>query len=299
MKQRKTLKLSVCVFGALFYGIVGFTQPMVENDLKSEKKIIEKMNERYFTAIQRNDSGSFCSQYSPDCWIMSPGTSAYCGPDAAQEYFADLVESRKVAKGKFITVDLYGAGKGMLTEVGFYQLFDIANQQVDDGSYMVLWKKTGIGWKRFRESRITGRRQYACIEETDKNRRIEDAKKAIAESNEVYFQSFVKNDSSIFIERYAEDACIMAPFAAEQCGRGNAATFFREAYEKYGLRNGKFITTAVYGDANEFVTEEGLWKSYNSKGELFDDGKFLVLWKKTKDGWKMFRDSFSSDHVSK
>jgi ketosteroid isomerase-like protein len=47
------------------------------------------------------------------------------------------------------------------------------------------------------------------------------------------------------------------------------------------------------------VTEEGLWQSFNAKGELFDDGKFLVLWKKTKNGWKMFRDSFSSNHPSK
>jgi ketosteroid isomerase-like protein len=129
--------------------------------------------------------------------------------------------------------------------------------------------------------------------------RLEEAKKAIAESNAIYFHSFVKNDPDIFVERYAEDACIMAPFAAQQCGLENAANFFRDAYDNYGLRNGKFITTAVYGDANEYVTEEGLWQSFNAKGELFDDGKFLVLWKKTEKGWKMFRDSFSSNRNMK
>ncbi len=139
---------------------------------------------------------------------------------------------------------------------------------------------------------------YGCSQATDKNKQMEEVKKAIAESNAVYFQSFAKNDSSIFIERYAEDACIMAPFSPQQCGRENAAKFFREAYKNYGLRNGKFITTAIYGDAIEYVTEEGLWHSYNAKGEMFDDGKFLVLWKKTKKGWKMFRDSFSSNHAS-
>jgi ketosteroid isomerase-like protein len=55
----------------------------------------------------------------------------------------------------------------------------------------------------------------------------------------------------------------------------------------------------VYGDGKEYVTEEGFWQSFNAKGELFDDGKFLVLWKKTKNGWKMFRDSFSSNHLPK
>jgi ketosteroid isomerase-like protein len=125
------------------------------------------------------------------------------------------------------------------------------------------------------------------------------AKKAIAESNARYFQSFVKNDSSIFINSYADDACILAPNAPAFCGRDAIAKFFRAGYQDYGLRNGKFITTNVYGDGKEYVMEEGLWQSINAKGELFDDGKFLVLWKKTSKGWKMFRDSFSSNHATK
>ena len=128
---------------------------------------------------------------------------------------------------------------------------------------------------------------------------LEEAKKAIATSNAIYFEAFARNDSSIFINSYAEDACILAPNMAAACGRDAIAKFFRSGYQDYGLRNGKFITTNVYGDGKEYVTEEGFWQSINAKGELFDDGKFLVLWKKTKSGWKMFRDSFSSNHTPK
>lgn len=124
---------------------------------------------------------------------------------------------------------------------------------------------------------------------------LAEAKKAIMESNAIYFESFVKNDSILFIERYADDACIMAPNAPQLCGKKAAAEFFRIAYRDYGLRNGKFITTAIYGNGLEYVTEEGLWQSFDSNGNLFDDGKFLVLWKKTSSGWKMYRDSFSSN----
>jgi hypothetical protein len=87
----------------------------------------------------------------------------------------------------------------------------------------------------------------------------------------------------------------MAPNSPALCGTREIADFFRFGYQAIGLRGGKFITTAVYGDGKEYVTEEGLWQSYNSKGELFDDGKFLVLWKKTAKGWKMYRDSFTSN----
>lgn len=124
---------------------------------------------------------------------------------------------------------------------------------------------------------------------------LDEAKAAIAKSNDIYFQAFAKGDSSIFIDRYAKDCCIMLPNAPAMCGENAALEFFKMAYHKFGLRNGKFITTQVYGDGEEFVTEEGLWQSFDANNVMMDDGKFLVLWKKTPDGWKMFRDSFSSN----
>jgi ketosteroid isomerase-like protein len=128
---------------------------------------------------------------------------------------------------------------------------------------------------------------------------LDEARKAIAASNAIYFESFIKNDAAIFTARYAKDACIMPPDVPAMCGQEAAATFFKSAYENYGLRNGKFITTALYGDGKEYITEEGYWQSFDATGKLFDDGKFLVLWKKTSEGWKMFRDSFSSNHLRK
>lgn len=138
----------------------------------------------------------------------------------------------------------------------------------------------------------------ACQHKKEKPKQdhLDEAKKAIAQSNAIYFESYIKNDSSIFTDRYATDACILAPGATQICGKENVARFFRQSYDHYGMRNGKFTTTAVYGDGIEFVTEEGLWLSFDANGRLFDDGKFLVLWKKTPAGWKMFRDSFSSNH---
>ena len=135
----------------------------------------------------------------------------------------------------------------------------------------------------------------ACKQAKETNSYLDEARTAIAQSNTIYFQAFEKGDSSIFIDRYAIDCCIMPPNAPALCGENAAIEFFKLAYYQIGLRNGKFITTAVYGDGVEFVTEEGLWQSFDANKVMFDNGKFLVLWKKTENGWKMFRDSFSSD----
>lgn len=137
-----------------------------------------------------------------------------------------------------------------------------------------------------------------AVAQTKKNDPLAEARTAIEASNAVYFDSFAKNDPSIFVARYAKDACILAPNAPAMCGSEAAAAFFKTAYENFGLRSGKFFTTAIYGDGKEFVTEEGLWQSFDASGKLFDDGKFLVLWKKTPDGWKMYRDSFSSNRTN-
>ena len=136
---------------------------------------------------------------------------------------------------------------------------------------------------------------FTCQAQQTTNAGLEEAKKEIAASNAIYFQAFAKGDSSIFIDRYAKDCWIMPPNAPALCGVDAPLAFFKTAYNQFSLRNGKFITIDVFGDGVEFVTEEGFWQSFDANNKLFDDGKFLVLWKKTPGGWKMFRDSFSSD----
>jgi ketosteroid isomerase-like protein len=127
---------------------------------------------------------------------------------------------------------------------------------------------------------------------------LAEAKKEIAASNATYFIAIAKNDGSI-LNHYADDACLLPPNSPVLCSHAEMAKFFKDGYEKYGLKGGKFITKNIYGDGREYVTEEGLWQSFDAHGKVFDDGKFLVLWKKTKNGWKMFRDSFSSNRTQK
>ena len=136
---------------------------------------------------------------------------------------------------------------------------------------------------------------FYCPAQQITSAKVEEAKKAIAASNGVFFQAFVKGDSALFIDRYARDCWIMPPNTEALCGKDAPLEFFKIAYNRFGVRNGKFITIDVFGDGVEFVTEVGFWQLFGADNRQLDNGKFLVLWKKTTDGWKMFRDSFSSD----
>ena len=128
---------------------------------------------------------------------------------------------------------------------------------------------------------------------------LDEARKAIAESNELYFQAFAKNDAALFINRYAEDCWIMLPNAPALCGPNAARDFFKSGDNQFGVRNGRLITVDVYGVSEDVVAEVGFWKLYNISNIEFDDGKFIVLWKKTPRGWKMWRESFNSSRSKK
>lgn len=122
-----------------------------------------------------------------------------------------------------------------------------------------------------------------------------EAKKAIMESNRIYFDLYAKNDGSI-LKLYTKDACLMPPNAPAICGLAALAKDFKDTYAAGVVKGGKFTSTEVYGDGLEYVTEEGLWQVFDKNGQSIDDGKYLKLWKKTGEGWKMFRDSFNSNH---
>lgn len=123
----------------------------------------------------------------------------------------------------------------------------------------------------------------------------EEVKRSIAESHRLYFQAFSSGDSSLFIERYTKDCWIMPSNTSALCGESAPLDFFREAYYRKGVRNGRYITTDIFGDTGEYVTEVGFFQLFDAGNKMIDNGKFLILWKRTPAGWKMFRDSFSSD----
>jgi ketosteroid isomerase-like protein len=120
-------------------------------------------------------------------------------------------------------------------------------------------------------------------------------RKAIERSNALYFDLYSKNNGSI-ISLYTEDACLLIPNEPAKCGKQALAKDFKDTYAAGKIRGVKFTTVNVYGDGKLYVTEEGTWQVFDPKGKVLDDGKYLKLWRKTSNGWKIFRDCFNSNH---
>jgi ketosteroid isomerase-like protein len=124
------------------------------------------------------------------------------------------------------------------------------------------------------------------------NANVEEARKDIAASNAIYQSLVTKHDGSI-LDLYADDAWLLPAHSPALKTREEKLAFFDEAYRS-GARTGTFTTLELFGDAKEYVTEIGIAKIYDGNSHLVADVHYMVLWKKTSKGWKMFRDMFSS-----
>jgi ketosteroid isomerase-like protein len=120
-------------------------------------------------------------------------------------------------------------------------------------------------------------------------------RKIIEKTNMLYFELFAKNDISI-VSLYTEDARLLAPNMAPINGKQALKKDFEDTFAARKVKGVKFFTGEIYGDGKEYITEEGAWQVFDPQGKILDDGKYLKLWKKTKSGWKIFRDSFNSNH---
>ena len=119
-------------------------------------------------------------------------------------------------------------------------------------------------------------------------------KTAIEAVNKMYGEAYSKGDSSLFLDCYTPDGCVMAaniPILGRQKG---LLMFYRAAY-KSGIRNVVFTTVDLYGITDEYATEQGVYETFDADNKSTGKGKYLVLWKKTASGWKMHRDMFNAD----
>jgi len=130
--------------------------------------------------------------------------------------------------------------------------------------------------------------------QTKSETQLQDTRRAIEASNAVYSDLANKNDGSI-LSRYTADACLLPPNAAPVCGQENIGKFFKDGPQVHSI----FTIQHLYGDGDEFVTEESYYEMTDMNGKKLDDGKVVVIWKKTNAGWKMHRDMFSSNHPAK
>jgi uncharacterized protein (TIGR02246 family) len=112
-------------------------------------------------------------------------------------------------------------------------------------------------------------------------------RKAIEETNKTFMKGFVKGDASITASVYAEDAVLLPPGGEMIHGKKAIEEFWGGAMSS-GVKEAKLSTVELTG-GGEYVQElgTGVLKIKAEGGEHSEqNAKYVVVWKRTPDGWK-------------
>ncbi|MCL4212308.1 MAG: SgcJ/EcaC family oxidoreductase [Gemmatimonadales bacterium] len=120
-----------------------------------------------------------------------------------------------------------------------------------------------------------------------------DVKAEVEAANAAFSAAVAAQDAAAVSRLYTEDGWLMAPNGPTAKGRAAIAEAFTGMLGS-GIA-GVTLTTEEAQGTDSSATEVGRYALTNAAGETVDEGKYLVWWRRTADGWRLHRDIFNSD----
>jgi uncharacterized protein (TIGR02246 family) len=123
----------------------------------------------------------------------------------------------------------------------------------------------------------------------------EELRKSIDEVNKRFMKGFVKVDASTTASVYAEDAVLLPPGGNMIHGRKAIEEFWGGVMAS-GVKEAKLTTVKLSG-GGDIIQEmgTGVLKVHPEGGEPVEQkAKYVVVWKRTSDGWKYMWDIWNS-----
>jgi ketosteroid isomerase-like protein len=113
------------------------------------KSSIEEMNSKFVDLFRSGNADGLASSYTADAQLMVPGAPAVAGTDNIVAYWQGAINAG-INNVKLETTDVSGCGNEVI-EYGRYTIFAGDNFVVDNGKFIVIWKKAGKELKIFRD----------------------------------------------------------------------------------------------------------------------------------------------------
>ena len=110
---------------------------------------IEAANGKWMQAAAAKDAAGVAAMYTKDGWVLPPNASPRKGLIAIEKFWQG--ELAGVSEVILQVVQLEAVNQDTAWEVGKFQVKGTGGAVLDDGSYMVIWKKVGEAWKLHRD----------------------------------------------------------------------------------------------------------------------------------------------------
>lgn len=132
-----------------------------------------------------------------------------------------------------------------------------------------------------------------CQSKQNKGSSIEQVRQAINHQNQVFMDSYKNNDLDTFADLYTEHGKMMPP-NMEAVSDHDGIKRLMQGMQKSGVSAIEIGTDELYL-VSDGAVEVGHYTVKVGDGQVVDNGKSMVYWKKDGDTWRMFRDIWNSN----
>lgn len=119
------------------------------------RKDIEAANQKFVAAFQKGDTAALAASYTADGEAFPPNGDVVRGREAIQKMWQSVIDAG-IASATLTTRDVEAAGN-IAVESGRYELFGKDGASVDQGKYIVIWKRQQGQWLLHRDIWNTNR----------------------------------------------------------------------------------------------------------------------------------------------
>ena len=110
---------------------------------------VEEANKEFITAIGRADAAALAGMYATEAILLPPHSDMVRGKQAIEQFWDGVIKSG-IKGGMLTTLDLEQKGKTAF-ETGKYTLTGDGGKVIDNGKYVVIWKRQKGKWKIHRD----------------------------------------------------------------------------------------------------------------------------------------------------
>lgn len=121
----------------------------MSQDQSATRTQIERNNAAFMAAFTRGDSAGVAAVYTETGQVLAPNFPVMSGKPAIQAFWQEAMQ-RGIAAISLETVEFEEAGD-MAWEVGRGLLKSRDGQVLDEGNYLVIWKRENGVWKWHRD----------------------------------------------------------------------------------------------------------------------------------------------------
>ena len=117
-------------------------------------------------------------------------------------------------------------------------------------------------------------------------------REAIADANKDFMVNFNRGDAAGMADLYTDDGQVLPPNSDFVIGK-EAIQAFWQALMDMGIKEAKLDIVEVE-EQDDLAVEVSKYTLQGEEGQVLDQGKYIVIWKRVDGQWKLHRDIFNS-----